>query len=492
MSTLTGTAGMLGLTLRRERIHAPAWYGLSALLVVVVGAGILGTYPTNAARADLAATVNADAAELFLIGPMSSTDIGGLLLWRTQGIAILFLALASLIVVGRNTRADEENGIAEMLGAAALGRAAPLSAALSVAAAGSVSAGLVVAIGFTALGADPVGSAFAGAQVIVLGVLFAGIAGLAGQLLRTSRATTSVSVTVLAVLYLVRGAVDATGGSHWTSPLGWVAALRPYADNNLLALLPALALAGACVALGLRTASRRDFGAGLLPDRGGRSRATRALRGPLSLALRTSRGTILGGSAAAAVLGLLIGSVASTVDEQVSLDLGSTGPGLAPVTLHLAPQIITVLALVTLLRARGEVTSGRAEVLLAGPLHRARWLLAHAATAGIAALAALTGLGLGLGIAHAGTGGDATDIVLWTWAAVIRAPAVWLLTALSAVVLARAPRFAAATEFTVLGLLLALEFGTELRILPPEAPGLSPFALVPQLPEGAANEPLPT
>lgn len=487
MSALAGTTPLLALTIRRERIHAAAWYGLTALLLIAIGAGIIGTYPTEAARADLAATVNADPGELFLIGPIASADIGGLILWRTQGIATIFIALASIFVINRNTRASEENGTAELLGAAAIGRAAPLGAALIVAAAGAVLAGLIVAGGFTALNADPVGSVLAGAQVVSLGLLFAGITALAGQVLRTSRAATSLSVTVLAALYLVRGAVDASGASPWLSPLGWIAAARPYADNNLLALLPALALAGVLTALGLRIASRRDLGAGLLPDRAGRAHATAALRGPLSLALRVSRGTIIGWSAGAAAVGLLIGAVASTVDQQIDLDLGGSGTGLAATAVYLAPEIIAVLGLVTVLRVRGEVASGRAEALLAGPVHRSHWLLVHGATAGIAVLAALLGFGLGLGIAHAGATGDATEIIVWAWAAIVRAPAVWLLIALTTVVLARVPRFAAATGFTVLGLLFALEFGVELQLLPPEAFYVSPFALVPQLPDGPGN-----
>lgn len=78
MSTLTGTRPMLGLTLRRERLHGSAWYVLSGLLLVVIAAGIVSTYPTAADRETLAASVNASAGELFIIGPVSSTDVGGI------------------------------------------------------------------------------------------------------------------------------------------------------------------------------------------------------------------------------------------------------------------------------------------------------------------------------------------------------------------------------------------------------------------------------
>ncbi|MEU4363505.1 ABC transporter permease [Promicromonospora sp. NPDC023987] len=485
MSALPGTAPMLAVTVRRERVHAPVWYGLVALVLVAVGAGIVGTYPTELARAELAQIVNADAGELFLIGPMTSTGIGGLVVWRIQGIAAILIGLASTFVVIRNTRTSEEDGTIELLGTAAIGRAAPLNAALLVAAAGSLGAGLIVTSGLAALGAETGGSVLAGAQVVVTGLFFAGIAGLVGQVVRTGRGATSLSVIVLAALYLVRGAVDASGGSPWLSPLGWIAAARPFAQNNVIALLPGLALAVGAALLSLRIAAGRDFGAGLLPDRAGRTQASPTLRGPFSLALRISRGTIIGWSIGSMVVGLLIGIVASTVDQQADLQLGGTGAGLANVALYLAPEVITVLGLVTVLRLRGEVASGRAEALLAHPVRRSRWLLAHTTTAAIASLAALLGFGLGIGLGIAQ--GDGYEVLAWTWGAIVRAPAVWILIAVVTAVLATTPRFAAATGFTLLALLLALEFGVELRLLPPEAFYASPFALVPQLPDGPGN-----
>ncbi|MBE1876590.1 ABC transporter permease [Myceligenerans pegani] len=481
MSALVGTVPMLALTARRERSHMPAWYGLAALLLVVVGAGILGTYPTEAARTELAQTVNTDAGELFLIGPMHGTSIGSLILWRTQGIATIFIGLASILVVTRNTRSAEENGTSELLGASAIGRAAPLGAALVVAATGSLVAGVIIAGGFLTLGADVGGSLLVGAQVFTVGLLFAGVAGIVGQIVRTGRAATGLSVTVLAALFLTRGAVDASGGSPWLSPLGWTAAARPFTDNNVLTLLPALALAAVTIIASIRIAAGRDLGAGLLPDRAGRAQASTLLRGPFSLALRVSRGAIIGWTLGAVVVGLLIGSVASTVDQQADLDIGGSGPGLANTAVYLAPEVITVLALVTVLRLRSEAASGRAEILLARPVRRGHWLLAHAATAAVAALVALAGFGLGIGL---GTG---ADVLAWVWAAVVRAPAVWILLALVAALLATAPGLAAGTGFTVLALLLALEFVVELQILPPQAYYASPFALVPQLPDGPGH-----
>ncbi|MGO2112765.1 MAG: ABC transporter permease, partial [Pseudoclavibacter sp.] len=327
-TALVGTRAMLGLTLRRERLNGTAWYLLTGLLLVGIAAGIVATYPTSADREALAASVNASAGELFMIGPISSTDVGGVGLWRMLGIAAIFVSLASVIVVVRNTRALEERGTSEMLGSAAIGRAAPLVAALSLAALGSLVTGIMVVSGFLAIGASVVGSLLVGAQVALFGVLAAAVASLTSQIVQTARAAIGIAVAVVAAFFVLRGAGDAVGGSaFWLSPFGWIAAVRPFALDNAWMLLPSLALTVVLAAVAIRLGSGRDLGAGLLPERVGPAHAAASLRGPFSLAARTSRGTVIGWAAGAFVIGALIGGVATTVDDQIDLTIGGQAAG---------------------------------------------------------------------------------------------------------------------------------------------------------------------
>jgi ABC-2 type transport system permease protein len=485
MSAYAGTAPMLGLTVRRERVHATAWYVLAGLLIVVVGAGVAGTYPTEVARAALADSVDTNGGELFLIGPLRGTDVGSLMLWRVQGIAAITLGLASTLVVVRNTRGAEEAGRIELLGAAAVGRAAAVEAALAVAGVGSLASGLIVSAGFLALGGAGLGSLLVGLQVFAIGLLFAGVAGLLAQLTRSARAATGISVGVLAVLYLARGVADATGAPPWTTPLGWTSG--PFTDNDAVAILPLVVLAALLMTIALRVAAGRDLGAGLLSDRPGPTRASATLRGPFSLTLRLARGTIAGWTLSALVVGLLIGAVAGTVDQQVHLDVSGAGIGLAKVAAYLAPEIVTLLALTTVLRMRGDITSGRAETLLSQPLRRPAWLFAHVAAAAVSSVLVLLAFGLGLGIALAGATGDPTAIAAWTGGELARTPSVWLLLGVTTLVLATAPRAAAAVGFTLLAIFIALELGVEARAIAPTSLYGSPYALVAQLPDGPAQ-----
>lgn len=173
------------------------------------------------------------------------------------------------------------------------------------------------------------------------------------------------------------------------------------------------------------------------------------------------------------------------MDEQIDLSLGSgagSGAGLMPVALYLSPLFASILGIQTTLRLRGEVTSGRAEAILSRPVARSRWLLAYAITGALAALAVLIAFGLGLGIAQIDT--DPGSFGVLAVAGALRSPAAWVFIALTTLLLATIPRAAAAIAFIVLGAFQALEFTVEFRLVPPEALYTSPFALIPQLPDG--------
>ncbi|GGA54504.1 hypothetical protein GCM10011490_00320 [Pseudoclavibacter endophyticus] len=76
-------------------------------------------------------------------------------------------------------------------------------------------------------------------------------------------------------------------------------------------------------------------------------------------------------------------------------------------------------------------------------------------------------------------------------AGALRAPAAWVFIALTTLLLATVPRAAAAIAFIVVGAFQALEFTASFRLVPPEALYASPFALVPQLPDGDLHVWLP-
>jgi hypothetical protein len=100
----------------------------------------------------------------------------------------------------------------------------------------------------------------------------------------------------------------------WFSPQGWSHLVLPYGDNNVAVLLLSLAFTGAALALAYRLRARRDLGHGLIHERPGPAGSQR-LRGALNLAWRQQRGLLGGWIAGYAIAGLVLGALATSIDE---------------------------------------------------------------------------------------------------------------------------------------------------------------------------------
>ncbi|NYI98416.1 ABC-2 type transport system permease protein [Streptomonospora nanhaiensis] len=386
-----GTAALVRLVLRRDRLRLPLWYGLTALFVVGVAAAVPGAYPTEEARQALVAATAQDPTQLFAIGPVHGSSVGAVAAWRPRGQAALLLSIAGILLVVRHTRAEEASGRRELLGATAIGRQAPLTAVLVVAFAANLLAGLAVGAGLTALGSPAAGSFATGLSFAASGCVFAAVAAVAAQLTESPRAAIGLSAGVMAACYAVRGVADlgAGDGLSWLSPFGWVEHVRPFAGDHWWALLPAPAACAALLAAAYAVSARRDLGRGAFPARPGRARASALLRTPAALAWRGQRGTVLAWTAGMALFGAGVGAAAPTIAEQLAQSpvlsgiVARAGASARPVDgffafiVYLSAQVVTVFTLQAVLRLRAEEASGRLELLLSGPVGRLRWALGH-------------------------------------------------------------------------------------------------------------------
>ena len=102
------------------------------------------------------------------------------------------------------------------------------------------------------------------------------------------------------------------------------------------------------------------------------------------------------------------------------------------------------------LRMRSEETSGRLEPLLATALSRRAWAGAYVAVAMAGSTLVLAANGIGAGLADAINSDDASQLPRLLAAAVVPAPAVWVVVATAVVLFGFAPR-AAAAAWGVLG-----------------------------------------
>ena len=360
-------------------------------------------YPTHADLVHLARTIQGTRATLAFYGPAAQLDtVGGVVLWKPGGIALVLAGLLALLTVVRHTRAEEEAGLAELTGAGAVGRLAPLAAGIGLAVAASLGLGLLVGLGLAATGAGGVGAIGAGLEFAAAGIVFAAVAAVTSQVCGSARSASGFAGAVLAAAYLVRALADGATGLGWLawfSPIGWVQRLDPYAANPRwwVLLLPAaatVALVGAAFAL----RARRDLGAALLSSRPGPSMAGPGLlagpRGAFGLAWRLQRAGLAAWGVGFAVLGLLAGGLASSVgsfvgDSTSTRDLldrlggDSNVAGLADsylsAALGIAGVAASAYAILAVLRLRAEEEAGRVEPLLAAAVSRQRLVASYLA-----------------------------------------------------------------------------------------------------------------
>ena len=495
---VAGTGILARLALRRDRIMLPAWvYVITALV-----AGTAWTFRkayTAAARAQLQVTGSQNPAIRFLYGKPYASSVGGLTAWRYGMWASILASLIAIFIVVRHTRADEEAGRLELIAAGVVGRYAPLTVALAVAGTGSAALAVLITAALAVLGLPVPGAALLALAIAAATLAFTGMAALAAQLASGARAARGIAAGALGGAYLLRAIGDSAGARgpgwlSWLSPLGWVEFTRPFAGNRWWVLALPLSLAAVSGGAAYAVAARRDYGAGLLPDRPGRPQAGRLLHGPFGLAWRLQRGALAGwvtavmfSCAAAGAAAKGVGSLLNSPQlRHVFTSLGGqtaiTNAYLAAV-MSMAGLAAGAYGVTAVIRLRAEETDQLAELELATATGRIRWALSHIAVgaAGSAVLLAAAGLASGLGYGLR-AGGLGTEVPRLLGAALAQWPAALAVAAAAIVLLGALPRAAVAVGWTVVAVVVLVAFFGPLFRFPGWLLDISPFTHVPKLP----------
>ena len=311
-----------------------------------------------------------------------------------------------------------------------------------------------------------VGSVTSGAAIAGTGVAFLAVGLLAGQLMRTSRGANGLAAALIGGAYALRAAGDAGGTPSadglsltsawpsWLSPIGWGQQTTPFTSAQPAPLLLDLALAAVLFAVVVALQSSRDIGSSVVAERPGRARASRALGGSLGLAWRLQRSAIVGWALAGLAFGVLAGTLGETVVElvesnsQIGAALAGVAGGRATIIDQFTAAIFGMIGVIAaaaatqaMIRMRQEEANGSAELLLALPLRRTRWILDYlvvGAAASVFVLAAAVGGAIGGLARSAGTADRVASVVA---SAVAQLPAALLILAIAALLFAVVPRF---------------------------------------------------
>jgi ABC-2 type transport system permease protein len=420
----------------------------------------------------------------------------------------LLAGLMSTFLAVRHTRAEEESGRAELVAATEAARITPTAATITHGVIANVLVALAVALGFIATGLPVAGSFVAGAAVGGAGVAFLAVGLFTSQLMATSRGANGLAAAVVVLAYFLRGIGDAIGtvkpdGVHmvsgwptWLSPIGWGEQMDAWGTDNWWPLLLDLAFAAAVIAVVFLLQSQRDTGASLLAERTGRADARPTLNGPLGLAWRLQWPTVIGWAAGGAATGILAGTLGSVVSSSIANDptlssmrkalasIGSGGGGsMTQIFISAIFSIVGVLsaacATQVIVRLRQEEAGGTAEVLLATPLSRIRWLLEFMLVGVIAVVIVLAAAGLASGLSAMASGEDSSMINSSFAAAAAQLPVSLIYLGVLSLVFVVLPNWSVVIAWAALGLGAFLGIFGGFIGLTDSVQKLSPFAHTP-------------
>lgn len=499
MTDIAGMRHVLRLILRRERISLLVWTVIIASLPAATANAFAALYPNPAELERAATAIGGNPAFVAFLGPVQSPTLGGITAWRVGAFLGVIVGIFNVLTVTRHTRAEEQAGRRELIGATAVGRHAPLAATLTVVMVTDLVAGLAAVGGLLAAGLDGAGSLAMGLGITAIGWLFAGVGAVTAQLFDTSRGANAAGVGVIAVSFLLRVVGDAgsAGGLEflaWISPIGLTQRIRPFSGERwwILPVLMSAALVLTIVAQAV--SSRRDVGAGVFGTRPGPSSAASFLAGPLGLAVRLQRGVAGGWMIAFAVFGLLIGAATQGFTELLAENpilaqfLEAIGGEAGITDAYLASMfavfgiVVSAHAVQSVLWLQTEEIEGRLDSVLATAMPRRRWMGGHVSIAVVTAVVDLVVVGVATGLAYGLSIGDAsTQVPRLTGAALTQLPAVLVMIGAALLLYALFPRLTwpawavlgTSALFTLLGRSIRL---SEWMV------DLSPYSHLPQVP----------
>ncbi|WP_283632028.1 ABC transporter permease [Mycolicibacterium poriferae] len=447
-SRWTGTAHLIRLALRRDRVRLTVWISVLTAMMLYTPNALELAYPDEAQRRTRVQLLQTPAG-IMMGGPMfgrNETDLGAMMANELMLTLIVATSILAILTVIRHTRAEEESGTAELVLASPVGRYARTTAALLVV--GAVNA--VIAVTMTAAMAA---SGFAVADtaamcisVTAVATVFGAVAAVTAQLWRVARTASGAAMALLALAALIRGVgdvIDHSGSAlSWFSPIAWAQQMRAFVDLRWWPLALLLVVTVVLIALAAVLEGRRQYDDSILATSGERPDA-KPIRSVIGLHLVLQRGSLIGWTVGLFLAGLVFGSMtkslrdAAQTNELIARMLAAQGnDGIYTTMSQFLAAVAAAYVTTAVLRVHSDQQAGLGESVLAGAVSRWSWLVGAVATAvlGGAVLMFFAGLGNGLGAGL--TMGEPQTVVRLTLAGLGYVPALAVMAAVAALAVA--------------------------------------------------------
>jgi len=270
------TRALIGFGRRQTQKGAIILALVVTFMIGLQGVAYVASYPDQKTRSDFAKTLESAPALGILYGEPKNIDTpSGYMVYRSVPFMTVIASVWALMTVTRLLRGQEEDGRMELL----------LSAATTPKkTTGSLLAGFLLSLGLSfiistlllwAVGSTPhVGFTLEHALLSACAIFFPAIAfsslgALVSQLSVTRRRALYYGLSCIALSFVIRAIGNTADTLHWLKqliPFGWSDLLSPGLHPQPVWLLPSLALSVILLFLALLFVTKRDYGAGVLPE----------------------------------------------------------------------------------------------------------------------------------------------------------------------------------------------------------------------------------
>jgi len=420
---LSGLGRATGLMVRRLRVQACAWV-LPLWALAAATPSYESVYPSLQSRTMLIEAMRASAGTRLLYGilPLPGT-IGQLAQWEIGSYLVVCTGLMAVLLTCRTLRADEDEGLVELLRGAGAGRRvpflAPVGVVTGIVALHATGIGLLMTILTGRVEELTVSGAWALAgTVAVVGWAFTGVSAMASQLAHDAASARGLSLSALGAALALRVVADETDASwlRWLSPVAWRDLIEPYTRDRWAVLAVCAVASLALVAAAGAIHARREYLDGYLPDRSASRRRWR-VRGHADLLAHLDRRPLAAWAVAATCVSALFGAMSGSITDLLrpgspTAQMVDRMAGGSPVVQFMGRlTVFTVLLVVVAAVGRagspaGDERHGLVEAEVAAGVSRTRLFVVRACATLIEAVALLLVSG---GVLAATTAGQITE-----------------------------------------------------------------------------------
>jgi len=481
--------------LRRDRVRIPVWLLAISLITVITSSAFTDLYSSDQDRQAIAETMK-NPAMTAMIGPGYGLDnytSGAMMAHQMLLFTAIAVAIMSILLVTRHTRADEEDGRIELIRSLPTGRLSNLSATILVLFAVNILLIILVGLGLYALGIESMdleGSMIYGAALGATGMFFATVTALFAQLSENSKGTIGYSFTVLIIAYLIRAIGDVGNETlSWFSPLGWVLGSEVYVNNYWWPILLTVGASMIIAALSLYLNAIRDLESGFLPSRQGRKHASAFLQSPLGLALRLQRTGIIAWAIGMFLMGASYGSILGDLESfykeiemiMTPVEGFSLTEQFLTMLMSIMAMICTVPVLMFILKLRGEEKKNRTEHLLSRAVSRTRLLGSYFIIAMVGGFVMMLLSIIGLWSAGKAVMDEAISFGSMFNSAMVYLPAIWMMIAVAVWLIGFVPKLTG-LAWLYLGYSFFVVYLGGVLQFPEWMSKFSPFGHIPKIP----------